>query len=48
MNNVQPLPDVSTQEEADTLIMLHAAEISKAGKNVHIITQDTDVMVLAL
>ena len=28
--------------------MLHAAEISEAGKNVHIITQDTDVMVLAL
>ena len=28
--------------------MLHAAEIFKAGKNVHIMTQDTDVMVLAL
>ena len=48
MNDVQPSTGVSTQEEADTLIMLHAAEISKAGKNVHIMTQDTDVMVLAL
>ena len=48
MNDVQPLTDVSTQEEADTLIMLHAAEISKAGKNAHIITQDTDDMVLDL
>ena len=29
--------------------MLHAAEISKAGNNnVHVMTQDTDVMVLAL
>ena len=36
------------RKEADTLIMLHTAEISKAGKNVHIMTQDTDVMVLAL
>ena len=48
MNNVQPSTGVSTQQEADTLIILHAAEISKAGENVHIMTQDTDVMVLAL
>ena len=48
MNNVQPSTGVSTQEEADTLIILHAAEISKAGENVHITTQDTYVMVLAL
>ena len=34
------------QEEADTLII--SAEISKGGKNEHIITHDTDVMVLAL
>ena len=39
MNNVQPSTGVSTQDEADTLIMLHAAEISKAGKNVHIMTK---------
>ena len=38
----------STQEEADTLIILHTAEISRAGKNVHIMTQDTDIMVIAL
>ena len=31
MNNVQPSTGVSTQNEADTLIMLHAAEISKVG-----------------
>ena len=48
MNDIQPSTGVSTQEEADTLIMLLAAEISKAGKNVYIMTQDTDVMVLAL
>ena len=28
--------------------MLHAAEISEAGNNVHIMTKDADVMVLAL
>ena len=48
MNNVQPSTGVSSQEEANTLIVLHAVEISKAGKNVYIMTQDTDVMVLAL
>ena len=48
MNNVQPSTGVSTQEEADTLIILHAAKMSKAGKNVHIMTQNTNVMVLAL
>lgn len=46
--SVQPSTEVSTQEEADTLIILHAAEVSAAGKSVHIMTQDTDVMVLAL
>ena len=43
LNGIQPSTGVSTQEEASTLIMLHAAEISKAGNNVHIMTQDTDV-----
>ena len=47
--DIQPSTGVSTQEEADTLIILHAAEISAAGKKVHIMTKDTyDVMVLAL
>jgi len=48
MDDIQPSTGVSTQEEADTLIILHAAEIFAAGKNVHIMTQDTDVLVLAL
>ena len=40
---------IAQGQEADILIMLHVAEISKAGKNVHIImTQNTDVMVLVL
>ena len=42
MNDVQPSTGLSAQEEADTLIMLYTAEISKAGKNVHIMTQDTE------
>ena len=48
MNDIQTLTCVSTQEEADTLIMLHAEEIFKAGKDVHTMTQDTDVMVFTL
>ena len=48
MNDVQPLTGVSTQEEADTLIMLHAADIFKAEKNVHIMSQGTYFMVFAL
>ena len=48
--NVQPLTDISSQEEADTIMILHAVEVGKAGKgnDVHILTQDTDVLVLAL
>ena len=48
MINVQPPTGVSTQEEADTLIILHTVEISKAGSTVRIMTQDIDVMVLTL
>ena len=47
-HEVQPLTGVRTQDDADTLIMLHAAEIYKGGKNVHNMIHDTDVMVLAL
>ena len=36
------------EEEADTLIIFHAAEICAKGKSVHILMQDTDVLVLAL
>ena len=41
-------PGVSTQEEADTLMILHAVEAAKAGSIVHIYSQDTDVLLLAL
>jgi len=32
---------VSTQEEADTLMILHAAEVARSGFVVHIYSQDT-------
>ena len=38
----------SSQEEADTLLILYAAEIHKSGFHVHIYASDTDVLVLAL
>ena len=44
----QPTTAVSTHEEADTVMMLHASEICASGKHVHFMTQDTDVLVLAL
>ena len=46
--NIQPSTGVSEHEEADMLIILHSAEISASGKNVHIMTQDTDIMILSL
>ncbi|CAM1307414.1 Uncharacterised protein r2_g1730 [Pycnogonum litorale] len=39
---------VSTQEEADTIMLLHAVEVAIAGLDVHIYSQDTDVLLLAL
>lgn len=39
---------VSTQEEADTLMILHAVEVAASGATAHIYTQDTDVLLLAL
>jgi hypothetical protein len=39
---------VSTQEEADTLMILHAVEVAGKGLDVHIYSQDTDVLLLAL
>ena len=39
---------VSTLEEADTLMILHAVEVAGRGFDVHIHSQDTDVMLLAL
>jgi len=38
----------STQEEADTLMILHAAEVARSGFIVHIYSQDIDVLLLAL
>ena len=38
----------STQEEADTLLILYAAEVHKSGLNIHIYSSDTDVLVLAV
>ena len=42
------MTDVSSQEEADTLMILHAVQAAKAGFAVHIYSQDTDVLLLAL
>ena len=43
-----PSTNVSSQTEADTLMILHASELSADGRTVHFLTQDTDVVVLAL
>ena len=42
------IPGVSSQEEADTLMILHAVEAAKAGYTIHIYSQDTDVLLAAL
>ena len=42
------MPGVSTQEEADTLMIHHPVEVASNGMNVHIYSQDTDVLLLAL
>ena len=34
---------VSSHEEADTVLVLKAAELSAAGKTVHLMTKDTYV-----
>lgn len=38
----------SNQEEADTLLILHAVSASRLASDVHIMSPDTDVFVLAL
>ena len=38
----------SSQEEADTLLIMYAVAVSHFGKTPHIYTCDTDVLVLAL
>ena len=44
----EPTTGVSSHEEADTVMILHAAELGAAGKTVHLMTQNIDVLVLAL
>ena len=39
---------MSLHEEASTLMILHATESAKGGSAVHIYSQDTDVLILAL
>ena len=38
----------STQEEADTLLILYAVAVTHQGNTVHIYSCDTDMLVLAL
>ena len=44
----ETMPGVSTQEDADTIMIHHAVEVASNGMNVHIYSQDTDVLLLAL
>lgn len=46
--DIQPKTGISTQEEADTLVVLHALEITSTGASVDFFTQDTDWFVLLL
>ena len=45
---IDTVPGASSQEEADTLMMLHAVEASREGLTVHVYSQDTDVLLLAI
>ena len=47
-SNCSVMTGVSTQEEADTLMIMHAVEVAKTGLRIHIYSQDTDVLLLAL
>ena len=47
-NEVNPTTPVSTQEEADTLMIIHAVEIVQTGFSVDFFSQDTDWLVLLL
>ena len=48
MHECETMTGVSTQEEAHTLMIHHAVEVASNGMNVHIYSQDTDVLSLAL
>ncbi len=38
----------TSQEEVDTILMLHAIDAASVGATVHILSPDTDVFVIAL
>ena len=44
----EALPSASIQEEANTLMIHHSVEVASNGMIVHIYSQDTDVVLLAL
>ena len=48
MHECETMTGVSTQEDADTLMIHHAVEVASSGMNVHIYPQDTDVLFLGL
>ena len=48
MHECETMTGVSTQEEANTLMIHQAVEVASSGMNVHIYPQDTDVLFLAL
>ena len=47
-NKIQTMTGSSTQEKADTLMIFHAVEAARNGLNVHIYSQDTNVLLLAV
>ena len=48
MHECETMTGVSTQEEADALMIHHAVEVASNGMNIHIYPQNTDVLFLAL
>ena len=48
INEIDIVETLSTHKEADTKIIFVASEVHKSGMNVHIYSQDTDVLVLIL
>ena len=44
----KPTTGVNSQEEAGAVLILHAVQLGTLGQTVHIMTQDTDMLVLVL
>ena len=44
----EAMPSASIHEEADTVMIHHAVEVASNGMNIHICSQETDVLLLAL